>query len=262
MVGRVRIGIGGWSYEPWRGTFYPPGLPVSRELAHAAGHLTAIEINGTYHGPQKPETFARWRREVPQDFVFAVKAPRHIVNRRDLAGTGEAVDRFLAGGLAELGPTLGVVNWQLPPYRTFDETEIAGFLDLLPATLDGLRLRHAVEVRHESFRDAAFLALLRDRGIAAVTALDSAYPQIGDATADFIYVRAMGTREELSEGYSAADCKRLADCARDWAAGHVPEKVATILPPGPEMPRDVFLFVISGAKRRNPQAAMRILANL
>jgi len=241
----IHIGIGGWTYEPWRGTFYPSGLRQADELAFAAKALTAIEVNGTYYGTQKPETFAKWARETPDGLVFALKAPRFATSRRVLAEGGESIARFLASGLTELGPKLGPINWQLPETKKFDEGDMAAFLDLLPDHLDGLPLRHAIEARHDSFACDAFATLLRDRGIAAVQAEDSEYPRIAAATAPFAYLRIMGTREDEPLGYSEGDLDHWATRLRDMART-----------------RDIFLFVISGHKAANPAAAQALIDRL
>jgi uncharacterized protein YecE (DUF72 family) len=167
---RIRIGIGGWTYEPWRGTFYPAGLTQKRELEYASRRLTSIEINGTYYGSQKSESFAKWHDETPDDFVFALKGPRFTTNRRVLSEAGESIDRFFAGGVMELKEKLGPINWQFMPTKTFDPADFEGFLKRLPKRVEGRAIRHAVEVRHESFRTAEFVALARDHGVAIVIA--------------------------------------------------------------------------------------------
>lgn len=245
MTGKIRIGVGGWTFEPWRDNFFPAELRQADELAFAARALTAIEVNGTYYGTQKPETFRRWASETPEGFVFTLKAPRFATSRRVLAEGGESIARFLASGLTELGPKLGPINWQLPPTKKFDPDDMAAFLDLLPDRLEGLPLHHAIEVRHESFACNAFTDLLRGRNIAAVQAADSEYPQIDTPTAPFAYLRIMGTREGEPHGYSEADLDRWADRLRDMAKA-----------------RDVFLFVISGHKAANPAAARALIQRL
>ncbi|MGP3724673.1 DUF72 domain-containing protein [Cereibacter sphaeroides] len=257
----IRIGIGGWVFEPWRGTFYPEGLPQKRELGHAASRLTTLEINGTYYGSQKPESFARWHDEVPDDFVFALKAPRFATNRRKLAEAGASVDRFLNSGILRLGAKLGPINWQFLPTKAFDPEDFVAFLALLPPEHEGRRLRHAVEVRHESFRDPAFVALAAERNVAIVVEGDSEHPQIADPTADFVYARIMGTREGEADGYPPQALDQWAARARDWEAGRAPEGLARVTET-PERPRDVFLYVISGHKVANPAAAEALLARL
>jgi len=261
--GTVRVGIGGWVFEPWRGTFYPDGLPQKRELEYAAGHLGSIEINGTYYGSQKPESFAKWRAETPDGFVFALKGSRYITNRRVLAEAGPSIEKFITGGLTELKEKLGPINWQFMATKKFDPADFEAFLKLLPKSHDGIALRHAVEVRHDSFSTPEFIALLREYGVAVITAADSDYPQIADVTAPFVYVRIMGTKEAEPNGYADADLDRWAERARIWAKGEVPAGLDTAAPAaGKAGPRDVFLYVISGDKVRNPAAAMALTQRL
>jgi uncharacterized protein YecE (DUF72 family) len=241
----IHIGVGGWTYAPWRGPFFPPGLKQADELAFASRALTAIEVNGTYYRTQKPETFAKWAKETPDGFTFTLKAPRYVTVRKELAATGDYIKSFLASGLAELGPKLGPINWQLMETKAFDRDDLAAFLDLLPASLDGLPLRHAIEARHESFACDAFADLLRERGIAAVLGADAEYPEIDVATAPFAYLRIMGTREGEPEGYPHKDLDRWADRLRAMAKD-----------------REVFLFVISGHKIANPAAAAALLQRI
>jgi uncharacterized protein YecE (DUF72 family) len=241
----IRIGVGGWTFEPWRGPFYPEKLPQKRELEFASGKLTSIEINGTYYGSQKPASFAKWHDETPDDFVFALKGPRFTTNRRVLAEAGPSIERFFASGVMELRDKLGPINWQFIPTKKFDPDDFAAFLTLLPKTVDGRPVRHAVEVRHESFRTPDFTALASDHGVAIVIAGDSEYPHITDLTAPFVYARIMGTTETEPNGYPDADLAKWAKQARDWAKT-----------------RDVFLYVISGFKQRNPAAAIALLERL
>ena len=259
-TGRIRIGIGGWVFEPWRGAFYPGGLPQKRELEYASGKLTSIEINGTYYGSQKPESFRKWHDETPDDFVFALKGSRFCTNRRVLAEAGPSVEKFLTSGLTELRHKLGPINWQFAPTKKFDPADFEAFLKLLPKDLDGIALRHAVEVRHDSFRVPDFVALLRGYGVAAITSADADYPQIADVTAPFVYARIMGTQEAEPKGYSEAGLGRWAKAAQAWAEGGVPEGLETVAPAAPREKRDVFLYVISGGKVRNPAAAMELIA--
>ncbi len=256
---RIRIGIGGWTYAPWRGTFYPDGLIQKRELEYASRQLTSIEINGTYYSLQKPATFAKWRDETPEDFVFALKGTRFITNRRVLAEAGDSIKAFFGSGVAELGRKLGPINWQFPPFKKFDPEDFEAFLQSLPKTVDGVTLRHAVEVRHESFRAPAFIALVRKYGVAIIIAADSEYPQIADVTAPFVYVRVMGTSEKEKLGYSAKALDLWAKRAEEWAGGGAPEGLKTVAEHQAETAgRDVYLYVISGFKERNPSAAMAL----
>jgi uncharacterized protein YecE (DUF72 family) len=260
---KIRIGVGGWTYEPWRGTFYPEDLPQKRELEHASRHLTSIEINGTYYGSQKPATYAKWRDETPDDFVFSLKAPRFAMNRTVLAEAGGTITRFFNSGVAELKDKLGPINWQFLPTKKFDPADFEAFLKLLPPEIAGRPLRHAVEVRHESFRTPAFIALARKHRVAVVIAGDSSYPQIADITAPFVYARIMGTRAAEAEGYSDAQLVRWAARANAWAGGSSPDDLEYVEPrTGDGESRDVFLYVISGHKVLNPAAAMSLIKRL
>src|SRR5229473_3309291 len=218
-TGEIRIGIGGWTYEPWRGTFYPDKFPQKRELEYASGKLTSIEINGTFYGAQKPETFAKWRDETPDGFVFSLKAPRFATNRTVLADAGRTVARFFAGGVMELKDKLGPINWQLLPTTKFDPPDFEAFLKLLPKEVKGRPIRHVVEVRHATFRSPDFVALVREHGVAVAVAADSSYPQIADATAPFVYARIMGTQQTAELGYSDAGLDLWAARAQAWASG-------------------------------------------
>jgi uncharacterized protein YecE (DUF72 family) len=260
---RIRIGVGGWTFAPWRGIFYPPDLPQKRELEYAGRKLTSIAVNGTYYGSQKPETFAKWHDETPDDFVFALKGPRFTTNRRVRSEAGPSIERFFASGVMELKGKLGPINWQLAPTKVFDPVDFAGFLKLLPQSVEGRAVRHAVEVRHDSFRSADAVALARQHGVAIVLAGDSHYPQIADLTAPFVYARIMGTTEAEPLGYAKADLDRWVDRARKLASGTVPADLATVGEAAKtKTGRDVFLYVISGFKARNPAAAMAMIQRL
>ncbi|AXS42094.1 DUF72 domain-containing protein [Breoghania sp. L-A4] len=262
-TGTIRVGIGGWTYAPWRGPFYPGDVTQKRELEYASRALTSIEINGTYYGSQKPETFAKWRDETPDDFVFALKAPRFATNRRVLAEAGESIERFFASGVMELRHKLGPVNWQFMATKKFDADDFERFLRLLPKSHEGRTLRHALEVRHESFCTPDFVALARDHGAAVVVAGDTAFPQIADITAPFVYARLMGTREGEDLGYPAKELDAWAARARTWAAGGIPEDLKTCgASPTKAERRDVFAYVISGHKVANPAAAMALIERL
>jgi len=258
----IYIGIGGWTFEPWRGTFYPKGLSQKRELEYASSRLTGIEINGTYYGSQKPESFRKWHDETPDGFVFSVKGPRFATNRRVLADSGESIERFFASGVTELKDKLGPVNWQFMATKKFDPADFEAFLKLLPRNADGRVIRHAVEVRHDSFKDKAFITLCRKHKVAIVFAADGGFPLIADVTTDFVYARIMGTKPAQKLGYPAKMLKTWAQRARDWEKGASPKPSMLLAPAAPKKKRDVFLFVISGAKEKNPAAAQAIISAL
>jgi uncharacterized protein YecE (DUF72 family) len=259
----IKVGIGGWTYEPWRGTFYPPGLPQARELEYASRRVTSIEINGTFYGTQKPESFRRWAAETPDDFVFSLKGPRYAVNRRKLDEAGESIERFLASGITELGPKLGPLLWQFAPFKKFEEEDFAAFLALLPKTLAGRPLLHAVEVRHASFRVPAFIAQLQRYGIAVVYADSDEYPAIADVTAPFVYARLQRTAETEPAGYAPAELDAWARRLRAWAAGTEPDDLPRVGKAAkPAKSRPVFAYMISGAKVRAPGAALALLERL
>jgi uncharacterized protein YecE (DUF72 family) len=261
--GRIYIGVGGWTFEPWRGEFYPKGHPQKRELEYASRKLTSIEINGTYYGSQKPESFAKWHDETPDHFIFALKGPRFTTNRRVLAEAGSSVERFFASGVMNLKKKLGPVNWQFMATKKFDPEDFERFLKLLPKSVEGHTVRHAVEVRHNSFRSADFVALARNYGVAIVMAADSDYPQIADVTAPFVYARIMGTTEAEVVGYPESDIGAWTERARTWASGGMPDGLEAVTPGTAKTEaRDVFLYVISGFKPRNPAAAMAMIQRL
>jgi len=264
-AGRIHVGVGGWVYEPWRDNFYPAGLAHSRELEYLSRRITAIEINATYYRNQSPASFARWRDAAPDGFVFAVKATRYATNRRVLGEAGESVERFLTSGLTELGPKLGPIVWQFATTKAFDAADFDDFLKLLPARVGGTALRHALEVRHPSFKCAEYLALARRHGAATVFADSDDYPSFADATGSFIYARLMRCESSNACGYPAAGIDAWAARARAWAEGREPEGLERVEAPAPSAApaaRDVFMFFISGAKERAPAAAVATLAAL
>ncbi len=258
----IYIGVGGWVYPEWRDNFYPKGLSQKRELEFASSKLTAIEINGTYYGSQKPESFRKWRAETPDGFVFTVKGPRFATNRRVLAEAGDSIEKFFASGVTELKEKLGPVNWQFMATKKFDAGDFEAFLKFLPRKVNGLAIRHAVEVRHDSFKDKAFVTLCRKHGVAIITGADSDFPVIADVTAEFVYARIMGTQAGEKLGYPKAALVKWAERARAWEKGEAPKDLPLLAPPAPKTKRDVFLFVISGAKERNPACAQAIIAAL
>lgn len=264
----IRVGIGGWTFAPWRDNFFPAGLPHSKELNFASRQLTAIEINGTFYSAQKPSTFAKWRDDTPEGFVFSVKASQYATHRRVLAEAGESVERFVNGGVAELGPKLGPIVWQFMRTKQFDPTDFGAFLALLPGSVGGVKLRHVVDVRHESFKTPAFVALARKHGVAAVLTDAADLPAFANPTADFVYLRLMGSSAELADGYRPADLDAVAACARCWASGDEPADLPRVAEEGgttgaaEKTPREVFVYFISGAKEKNPAAAQALLKRL
>lgn len=261
--GTIRVGVGGWNYEPWEGTFYPEGHPKKRELEYASRQFTSIEVNSTYYGAQKPETFAKWYEETPDTFVFSVKAPRYAAHRKVLGEAGETIERFLTGGVTELKDKLGPINWQFMPNKTFDADDFEAFLKLLPAQVDGLTLRHAVEVRHDSFTTPEFIALARQYGVAIVMGADSKHPFIADVTAPFVYVRLMGTQQGEPLGYAESALDLWAQRAKTWAQGGTPGGLPQLVPaPSESGTRDVYVYVISGHKIVNPVTAMSLITRV
>lgn len=258
-MAEIRTGIGGWTFEPWRGTFYPADLPKAKELDYAAQHLRTIEINGTFYRTQSPSTFAKWREAAPPGFVYAVKALQYCVAKKKLAEAEDSIGRFLASGLSELGDAFGPILWQFRETRKFDPDDIAAFLAMLPAQIDGVKARHVLEVRHESFACAAFVDLARKNGAGIVIADHEKHPQIADLTTDFVYARLMRTQENIATGYDDAGLDRWAGIAKEWAKGDQPKGLNYVTDtPSEKTPRDVFAYFISGAKERNPAAAIAL----
>jgi uncharacterized protein YecE (DUF72 family) len=245
MAGSIRVGVGGWTFEPWRGPFYPDGLPQKQELHFASRALTSIEINGTYYSTFKPPSWIKWREETPDGFVFSVKASRYCTNRKDLRTAKEPIERFLSQGLLELGDKLGPINWQLMATKKFDPEEMAGFLDLLPREHQGAPLRHAIEPRHASFVTEAFYKMARERGVAIVCAEDEDFPEIDTQTSNFTYARFMTSSPDEEIGVSSKDLIRIANRTKDWAKRG-----------------DVFAYFIAGAKEKNPAAAQALIKKL
>ncbi len=259
----IRAGIGGWTFEPWRdGNFFPKKHPKTRELEFASRKVTSIEINGTYYSSQKPASFKRWHDETPDDFIFAVKAIRFATNRRVLAEAGESVSRFVESGLSELKNKLGPILWQFMPTKKFDPVDFGEFLSLLPETLDGAKLRHAIEVRNESFLVPEFVALARKSGVAIVLADSAKYPMIADVTADFIYARLQNAQAKVATGYASAVIDKWAKRAQAWQSGGAPGDLPALAKPAAKKKRDVFVYMINGAKERAPAAAMAFLDKL
>ena len=258
-AGRIRVGVGGWVYEPWRGAFYPDDLSQKKELAYMARRMTAIEINSTYYGSQKPATFKKWADDTPDGFVFTAKGNRFCTNRRELAEAGDSIKRFFDQGITELGPKLGPILWQFAPTKKFDEADFGAFLELLPKTADGLMLRHCVEVRHDSFRTPAFIGLLRSFGVPVVLAEHGSYPGIPDLAGDFVYARLQTGSDQIDTAYPPEALDLWADRFRTWAGGGEPDGLDPVDPAHPAIPqpRDVFAFVIHEGKLRAPAACPR-----
>ena len=261
--GLIRAGIGGWTFEPWRGVFYPDGLPHAKELHFASRALNSIEINGTYYRSQTPATYAKWASDVPADFIFSLKGPRFATNRRVLAEAGDSIKRFLDSGPTMLGEHLGPILWQFAPTKKFDAADFGGFLELLPASFDGRKLRHTVEVRHETFKDPEFVALVRRFGVPVVYADHPTYPAIADPAGDFVYARLQKGEDEIATGYPAKAIAAWAHAAESWGKGDVPKQVADDLvapvPKSQANKRDVFVYFIHGGKVRAPAAARAFL---
>jgi uncharacterized protein YecE (DUF72 family) len=287
MAGTIRIGISGWTYAPWRGVFFPEGLPQRRELEFAAAHFASIEINGTFYSLQRPESFAAWAEAAPPGFVFAVKGPRYLTHFLRLNNVQTPLANFLASGLLRLGPKLGPILWQFPPWLAFDPGRFEGFLDLLPrdteaalalarghdARLEGRSwlaidrrrpLRHAVEVRHPSFVAPGFVALLRRHRVALVCADTVAWPRLMDLTTDFVYVRLHGSEELYASGYDDDALDAWAARVAAWAAGHEPADAERAA--GPARPRrsgrDVYVYFDNDTKVRAPFDAAGLATRL
>jgi len=243
--GRIRIGIGGWTYPPWRGVFYPDKLPQSKECEYATRAMTAIEINATFYGRQKPKSWETWEKVAPEGFQFAIKGSRYCVSRSKLAEGGDSIANFFGQGFQVLGPKLGPILWQFAKFKRFDRDDIAAFIDLLPVELDGITLRHAIEPRHESFRDEKFFDLCRARNIAVVSEDSDEFPLIEAETADFAYARLQRMNEEVITGYDAASLDTFAARAREWSKRG-----------------DAYIFMINGAKVRAPAAALALQERL
>ena len=258
-VDGIRVGIGGWTYAPWRENFYPRGLVQRRELEFASRQLSAIEINGTYYGTQTPATYAKWREHTPPGFMFSAKAPKRITQSRALAKTGAQVEDFI-GGIVALGDRLGPLVWQFDAGTRIERDAFTAFLDLLPHAAAGQRLRHVLDVRDPGFVDADLVALARAHGMALVYTDSETHPNVADPTADFVYARLMRARAGIATGYPAPELQAWAARARTWAAGGLPDDLPRLAgAPPARAARDVFVFFIAAAKERNPAAAMALL---
>jgi uncharacterized protein YecE (DUF72 family) len=262
-TGKICIGVGGWTFAPWRGVFYPEKLTQAKELEYAASKFTSIEINGTYYGSQKPESFRKWAREVPDGFVFSVKGPRFATNRRVLAEAGDSIKRFYDSGVLELGDRLGPVLWQFAPTKKFDGADFGKFLELLPRKLEGRALRHVVEVRHDSFCVPDFIALLRKFATPVVFAEHGKYPAISDVTGDFVYARLQKGNDGIKTCYPPKQLDAWAKRLELWASGGEPGDLPRVdAAKAKKAPRDVFAYVIHEGKVRAPSGAMELIARV
>lgn len=258
--GPIRVGVGGWTYEPWRGLFYPEGLKHADELKYAGQHLTAIEINGTFYRTQSAKSFAKWRDETPDGFVFSLKGHRAVVNKAKLAEAGEGIEWFLKSGVLELGDKLGPLLWQFAPFKRFNAEDFGAFLALLPKEMDGRKLSHVVEVRHQSFLVPECIDLLRKHNVSVVYADSDDYPAVADVTGDVVYARLQRSRESEATGYSSKELDTWAERARIWASGGAPADLPAVGKPSAKAtPRPVFIFMISGHKPHDPAAAMALI---
>lgn len=259
--GKIRAGMGGWTFEPWEGTFYPDSLPKKKQLEYASRQVPTIEVNGTYYSTFKPAVYAGWAKETPDDFMFSVKALRYVTNRKVLAEAGESMERFLSSGPTELGDKLGPIIWQFAPFKKFDAGDFEAFLKLLPAKQDGRPLRHVLEVRHASFAVPEFVAMARKYGAAICYAHHHDYPEFADVTADFVYARLQKGEDSIPTAYSSKDLDRWAERAKLWAEGGQPGDLPYADPDSkPEKkPRDVFVYIIHEGKLRAPQGAMAFM---
>lgn len=261
--GTIRAGIGGWTFAPWRGTFYPEKLAQTKELHFASRALSTIEINGTYYRSQTPATYTKWARDVPDGFVFSLKGPRFATNRRVLAEAGDSIKRFLDSGPTLLGDHLGPLLWQFAPTKKFDEADFGGFLELLPREMEGRKLHHAVEVRHDSFCDPAFIALLRRLEIPVVYAEHFTYPEIADITGDFVYARLQKGNDDIPTCYPPKMLDRWAQRLTLWAEGGQPDDLPCVSEQAAKTtPREVFAYVIHEGKIRAPEGAMELIARV
>ncbi|WP_342317142.1 DUF72 domain-containing protein [Lysobacter sp. FW306-1B-D06B] len=261
-VDGIRVGIGGWTFAPWRDNFYPKGLVQRRELEYASRKLTAIEVNGTYYGAQKPATYAKWASETPEGFVFSAKAPMRIMQSRALAKTGPQIEDFL-GGIASLGDRLGPIVWQFDENQRIQRESFGEFLRLLPASVEGRALRHVLDVRDPAFVNADYVALARQHNMATVFTDSDEHPSFADVTANFVYARLMRARSDVPTGYTDAELATWAQRAHEWADGRQPDALPYLSKDAaPQRKRDVFVYFISAAKERNPAAAMALIQRL
>jgi uncharacterized protein YecE (DUF72 family) len=263
LATHIHVGIGGWTFAPWRGVFYPDGLPHAKELSYAARRLTSIEINGTFYRTQTPATFRKWASEVPDGFIFSVKGPRYVTHRGELKDGNESIERFLNSGVIELGDHLGPLLWQFPPFKKFDEADFGGFLELLPKDFGGRRLRHVVEIRHKSFCVPQFIRLLREFETPVVFSEHETYPAIADVAGNFLYMRLQKGNDSIGTAYPEAAIAEWAARLRAWIGGRAPADLPCIeAEPAKIKPRDIFVYFIHEGKVRAPHAAMALIDKL
>jgi len=261
-VTTIRVGIGGWTFAPWRNNFFPKGLKQADELSYASRHVSSIEINGTFYRTQSPASFRKWANETPDDFVFAVKAHRLVTHRKVLAEAGESIQHFLESGLLELGPKLGPILWQFAPTKKFEPEDFEAFLAALPHEMGGQRLRHVLEVRHESFCNEGFISLARKYKAAICLALSDKYPLIADVTSDFIYARLQTSQADEETGYAPKDLDLWAARAKHWSKGEAVDDLPLIGTAEKHKGVDCFVYFIAAAKERNPAAAMALMERI
>jgi len=262
--GTIRAGMGGWTFEPWNTSFYPEKLPKTKQLQYASRQVPTIEVNGTYYSSFKEPTFVKWATEAPDGFVFSLKGNRFVTNRRVLGEAGESMMRFLESGVAALGEKLGPILWQFAPTKKFDPKDFEAFLKLLPDSQDGVKLRHAVEVRNDSFITPEFPALVRKYGVAIVYADHATYPAIADITGDFVYTRLQTGKDENPDCYEPKRLDEWARRAATWADGKEPDDLPKADPgtKAPVKPRDVFVYFITEGKVRAPFGAMALMKRI
>lgn len=263
-LGKIRAGVGGWTFKPWEGVFYPDDLPKKQHLHYASRRLSTIEVNGTFYRGQKPETFAKWAADTPDGFVFSLKGHRAITNRKNLAEAGESLAKFFGTGPTELGDRLGPIVWQLAPTKRFDADDVEAFLQLLPAKHGGISLKHVIEPRHDSFVAQEFVALARKYAVAICYADHAVYPEIADVTAGVVYARLQRGVDAVATAYPEGELDKWAQRARTWARGGTPDDLPVIdgaAPATPE-PRDVFVYFIHEGKVRAPAAALALIKRI
>ncbi|WP_367714792.1 DUF72 domain-containing protein [Nitratireductor sp. GISD-1A_MAKvit] len=263
-AGTIRAGMGGWTFQPWEGTFYPDDLPKKRQLEFASRQVPTIEVNGTYYGSQKPATYAKWANEAPDGFVFSLKGNRFVTNRKVLSQASDSLEKFLGSGIVEMGEKLGPIVWQFAPTKKFDPDDFEGFLKLLPSKREGVRLRHVLEVRHASFCTPEFPRLARRYGATICYAHHNAYPEIADITGDFVYARLQRGQDDVPTAYPTSELASWAERASLWARGLQPDDLPLAEPDFTPVttPRDVFVYFIHEGKIRAPHAARAFMERI